>query len=215
MSWLGGWDTLSKIRVDIPWALTSTEEAVGFTVSGGTTSKTLTVDDNITASTVNTAVGKAHNQGTDLGLDAGGTNPITAVTIKGHVDEAGTPHVTSTEKNTWNGKTDKVAPATAKNLAGLTETVGNLEDSGITPAIGADQFTLTGGTGTTRTLTIDESKSMSHKMDKASNLSDVADAPTACAAPEMGPAANIAPTTSVKMPMVVPVNEEIFIRFLT
>jgi len=62
-------------------------------------------------------------------------------------------------------KTDKVIPDTAGNLAGLTVT-GNLEDSTITPAIGVDQFTLTGGTGTPRTLTIDETKSLSGKADK-------------------------------------------------
>jgi hypothetical protein len=51
-------------------------------------------------------------------------------------------------------KADKTTPATNHNLAGLT-TAGNLEDSTITPATAASQFTLVGGTGTPRTLTVD------------------------------------------------------------
>jgi hypothetical protein len=107
----GSWikKTLAETKTILSWVLTSTAEAVGFTISGGTTSKTLTVDEDVTIS----------------------------------------------------NKADKAPPATAKNLAGLVATTGQLEDSGITPAIGASQFTLAGGTGTPRTLTVDATKSAS------------------------------------------------------
>jgi len=59
-----------------------------------------------------------HTQGTDLGLDSGGTNPITAATIKGHVDDVTTnPHVvTATQvglgnvQDTLNNFTAIIAP---------------------------------------------------------------------------------------------------------
>jgi len=41
-----------------------------------------------------TNTGARHTQGTDLGLDTGGTNPITAATAKGHVDSTANPHST-------------------------------------------------------------------------------------------------------------------------
>lgn len=38
------------------------------------------------------AVSNEHTQGTDVGLDNGGSNPITAATIKGHVEDTANPH---------------------------------------------------------------------------------------------------------------------------
>jgi len=43
-------------------------------------------------SDVASAISLKHTQGTDLGLDTGGTNPITAATIKGHVESTSNPH---------------------------------------------------------------------------------------------------------------------------
>lgn len=59
---------------------------------------------------------KLHTQGTDTGLDTGGSNPITAATIKGHVDTTGTPHVSATEKTYWNAK---------KNVTGFENRTGS------------------------------------------------------------------------------------------
>lgn len=69
-------------------------------------------------------------------------------------------------------KANKTVPETAKNLAGLKLADGDLEDSGITPAVGAGQFTLSGGTGTAKTLTIDEDKALSAKADKVSGATE-------------------------------------------
>lgn len=51
-----------------------------------------------------TNTGARHTQGTDLGLDTGGTNPITAATLKSHVDDTTGVHVAAGEKSTWNAK---------------------------------------------------------------------------------------------------------------
>jgi hypothetical protein len=46
-------------------------------------------------SDANTAVGtSSHTQGTDLGLDTGGANPVTAITITGHNASTANPHAT-------------------------------------------------------------------------------------------------------------------------
>jgi len=90
----------------------------------------------------------------------------------------------------FGAKADKAVPATAKNLAGLVGTTGQLEDSGITPAIAADQFTLAGGTGTARTLTVDETKALSAKADKLFTTTTKATTGTLAAAEMDGRAIN-------------------------
>ena len=52
--------------------------------------------------------GARHTQGTDLGLDTGGDHPVTAETIKGHIDDTTIVHVATGEKDTWNEKTTLV-----------------------------------------------------------------------------------------------------------
>ncbi len=121
----GSWikKTLAETKTILAWVLTSTAEATGFKISGGTTSRTLTVDEDVTIS----------------------------------------------------HKADKAVPATPKNLAGLAETTGNLEDSLITPAVGTDSFSLAGGTSASKTLTVDETKAVSDKVNKETGKSLVAD----------------------------------------
>jgi hypothetical protein len=73
----GSWvkKTLTETKAILSWVLTSTAEAVGFTISGGTTSKTLTVDADASASDI-------HSQNTDTGttsttfqIDSGNSGP--------------------------------------------------------------------------------------------------------------------------------------------
>lgn len=77
---------------------------------------------------VASAISLKHSQGTDLGLDTGGTNPITAATLKGHVETVtGNPHaVTKTEVglgnvenvalSTWTGSGNLVTLGTLTSL---------------------------------------------------------------------------------------------------
>jgi len=59
----------------------------------------MTVDRTVLGEALYQASINVHTQGTDLGLDTGGTNPITAATIKGHVDVvAGNPHGTNLDQ---------------------------------------------------------------------------------------------------------------------
>jgi len=163
--------TLAETKAILSWVLSSTSEAVGFTVSGGTDSKTLTVDEDVTVShKANKIVPAADKNlaglttGTGQLEDSGITPAITAnqFTLTGGT---GTPKtITIDETKAISAKADKAVPATAKNLAGLVETTGQLEDSLITPAVGADNFTLTGGTSNPKTLTVNETKSLSDKV---------------------------------------------------
>jgi len=74
-------------------------------------------------SDVASAISLKHTQGTDLGLDTGGTNPITAATIKGHVDSTLNPHsvtkaqvgLTNAEDTSDASKPVSTAQATAIN----------------------------------------------------------------------------------------------------
>lgn len=79
---------------------------------------------------VASAIASKHTQGTDTGLDFGGANPITAATMKSHVDSTGNPHGTS--------KSD-VGLGNVANAAQVTAVTGSspvTSTGGTTPVIG-------------------------------------------------------------------------------
>ena len=47
------------------------------------------------------AITKKHTQNTDTSLDLGGANPVTAATLKGHVDSTANPHGVTAEQATF------------------------------------------------------------------------------------------------------------------
>jgi len=79
------------------------------------------------------AISLKHTQGTDLGLDTGGSNPITAATIKGHVETtSGNPHnVTKSDVGLGNVTND--AQVTSVTASGALNSSG-----GTTPDISLD-----------------------------------------------------------------------------
>lgn len=70
----------------------------------------------------NAQISALHSQGTDLGLDTGGTNPVTAATIKGHVDSTSNPHgVTKAQVGLTNVTDDAQLKRAAGDIASFTE----------------------------------------------------------------------------------------------
>lgn len=79
-----------------------------------------------------------HTQGTDLGLDTGGSNPITAATLKGHVDNVTTnPHAV-TKTNVGLGNVPNVDATNADNISSGTLNIGRIPTgtTGTTVALG-------------------------------------------------------------------------------
>ena len=120
--------TLAEVKTILAWVLDSTAEAVGFTISGGTTSKTLTV-------TESTTLGGGAHSGTNTGdnpgvtavsgtaplASSGGTTPAISL-----VNNAGSPaDITAVDVGAL-ADSDTVVP-TSKAVKTVTDTKATLD----------------------------------------------------------------------------------------
>jgi hypothetical protein len=121
--------------------LTVTKAATGFTIAGGTTSKTLTLDANLTASAVVTSSSAAASGGTTLSL------------------------VTTGEKYTWNNKSNLTIGTTSTTAAAGNHTHGiSIENTGATTLELGYGYTYTltaGGSSVAFKMPADNSKNYS------------------------------------------------------